>query len=246
MSEVLTISRDQIVLQVKLSFQTPSIIEGIINRHIIVRTAAEKGIKLEAEELQQAADNLRLVSKLHSAEATWSWLKKYSLSLDDFEELAYISALSSKIAKDLFGDKIEPFFIEHQIDYVQAIIYEVVLDDEDLAIELYYSLKENEISFYEVAHQYTQDKELRRAGGYRGQLHRRDLKPEVCAAVFAATPPEILKPIVTSKGVHLILVEELIQPELDNALRQKIISDLLSAWLKEQREQVEIITQLDS
>lgn len=98
-----------------------------------------------------------------------------------------------------------------------------------------------------IAHQYAQDKELRRTGGYRGKLHRRDLKPKVCAAVFAASPPEILKPIVTSKGVHLILVEELIQPELDNVLlREKIISDLLSAWLKEQREQLEIITQLDS
>ena len=97
-----------------------------------------------------------------------------------------------------------------------------------------------------IAHQYAQDKELRRAAGYRGKLHRRDLKPEVCAAVFAASPPEILKPIMSSKGVHLILVEKLIQPELDNVLRQKNISDLLSAWLKEQRDQVEIITQLDS
>lgn len=246
MSEVLTISRDEIVLQVKLSCQTPSIVEGIINRHIIVRTAAEKGIKLESEELQQAADNLRLATKLHSAEATWSWLKKYSLSLDEFEELVYISALSSKIAKNLFEDKIELLFVEHQIDYVQAVIYEVVLDDEDLALELYYSLKENEISFYEVAHQYSQDKELRRAGGYRGKLYRRDLKPEICAPVFAASPPEVLKPIVTSKGVHLILVEELIQPELNNEFRQKILTDLLSTWLKEQREQVKFITQLDS
>jgi parvulin-like peptidyl-prolyl isomerase len=246
MSEAITISRDEIVQQVKFSCQTPAIVEGILNRQVITRTAAEKGIKVEPEELQQAADNLRLVSNLRSAEATWSWLKQYSLSLDDFEELVYISALSSKLAKNLFGDKVDPFFIEHQIDYVQAIMYEAVLDDEDLAMELYYSLKENEISFYEVAHQYVQDKELRRAGGYRGKLHRRDLKPEICAAVFAATPPQILKPIVTSKGVHLILVEELIQPELDNLLRLKIISDLFSAWLKEQIEQVEILTQLDS
>lgn len=245
MSEAITISRDEIIRQVKLSCQTPAIVEGIINRQVITRTAEEKEIKLEPEELQQAADNLRLVSNLRSAEATWSWLKKYSLSLDDFEELVYISALSSKLAKNLFGDKVDPFFIEHQIDYVQAIMYEVVLDDEDLAIELYYSLKENEISFYEVAHQYVQDKELRQSGGYRGKLHRRDLKPEICAAVFAATPPQIIKPIVTSKGVHLILVEELVQPQLDSLLRAKILSDLFSQWLKEQMERVEVITKLD-
>ena len=47
-----------------------------------------------------------------------------------------------------------------------------------------------------------------RCGGYRGILQRKDLKPEISAAVFAATPPQILKPIVTSIGAHLILVDE--------------------------------------
>lgn len=45
---------------------------------------------------------------------------------------------------------------------------------------------------------------------------------------------EVLKPIVTSKGVHLILVEEIIQPELDDKLRFQILSDLFSGWLKHQ------------
>lgn len=55
-------------------------------------------------------------------------------------------------------------------------------------------------------------------------------------------PPQILKPVVTSKGVHLILVKELIQPKLDDVLRYKIISNLFFAWFKEQIEQVEIIS----
>jgi hypothetical protein len=47
-------------------------------------------------------------------------------------------------------------------------MYEIVLDDEDLAMELFYGIQEGEMSFYEVAHQYIQDMELRRKGGYRG------------------------------------------------------------------------------
>jgi parvulin-like peptidyl-prolyl isomerase len=97
------------------------------------------------------------------------------------------------------------------------------------------------MSFPEVAHQYIQDTELRRSGGYRGILHRKDLKPEISAAVFAATPPQILKPIVTSSGAHLILVEELIQPKLDDTVRHKILSDLFAAWLKQQLEQAEMV-----
>ena len=244
MLQTITISRDEILQQIKLSCQIPSVVEGILTRQIIARAAAEAGIKAEPEELQQGADSLRLISNLRSADATWSWLQKHSLSLDDFEELVYTTVISSKLAQHRFADKVEPFFIEHRLDYAQVVMYEVVLDDEDLAMELFYALQEGEISFPSVAHQYIQDKSLRRSGGYRGILHRTELKPEISAAVFASTPPQTLKPVVTSIGAHLILVEELIQPQLNNMLYQKILSDLFSEWLKQQIEQVEVATKV--
>lgn len=240
MSEVITISPDEIFHQIKLSCQISSVVEGILTRKIIAHVAEEAGIKAEPEELQQGADSLRLMNNLRSADATWSWLQKHSLSLDDFEELVYTTIISSKLTQHLFADKVEPFFVDRQLDYAQVVMYEVVLDDEDLAMELFYALGEGEINFYEVAHQYIQDTELRRRGGYLGTLSRTALKPEISAAVFAATPPQILKPILTSIGAHLILVEELIQPQLDNILRQQIILDLFSEWLKRQIEQVEV------
>ena len=244
-SKVFTASRDDIIQHLKLSCQIPSVSEGIVTRQIIALAAAEAGIKLELEELQQAADNIRLVNKLHHADATLAWLEKHCLSVDEFEELAYNNLISGKLAQHLFADKVDPFFVEHQLDYAGVVIYEVVLDDPDLALELFYALQEGEISFHEVARQYIQEPELRRSGGYRGILRRPELRPEISAAVFAATPPQILKPIVTSRGVHLIIVEEIIQPQLDEQLRYKILSDLFSIWLKQQIEQVKIVTNLE-
>lgn len=95
-----------------------------------------------------------------------------------------------------------------------------------------------------MTHKYIEDKELRRKGGYRGILSRKDLKSEISAAVFAATPPEVLKPIVTSKGVHLILLEEILQIELDNKLRYQIVSELFGEWVINQIESVSIVTNL--
>lgn len=240
MSEILTISSEEILHQVKLSCQIPSIVEGILTHKIIARAAASAGIKAEVEELQQAADSLRLMSNLRSADATKSWLQKHSLSLDDFEELVYTTVISSKLTQYLFADKVEPFFVEHQLDYVQVVMYEVVLEDEDIAMELFYAIVSGEISFHEVAHQYIQDTELRRCGGYRGILNRTAMKPEISAAVFAVTPPQVIKPVLTSIGAHLILVEELIQPQLDIMLCRKIISNLFAEWLKQQIEQLEV------
>ena len=231
MSQSITITAEDILKQVKLSLKTSELIEAIITHKVIANTAEEVGIKLEAEELQEMADKYRKMYKLLSEEDTWAWMKKNHLSLDDFEEFVYCQGLASKLAVHLFADKIEPYFYEHQLDYAGVVMHEVVLEDEDLAMELFYSIQEGEMSFYDVAHKYIEDKELRRKGGYRGILYRKDLKPEISAAVFAATPPGVLKPIVTSKGVHLILVEEIIERKLDNWLRNKIATDLFNEWV---------------
>lgn len=246
MSEAITIYPEEVLHQIKLSCQIPSAVEGIVVRKIIGRAVEEQGIKVEPKELQQAADNFRLLSNLRSTDATWLWLQKHSLSLDEFEELVAFSVTSSKLAQHLFADKAEHFFVEHQLDYNQAVLYEVILDEEDLAMELFYAIQEGEVNFHEVARQHIQDAELRRKGGYLGRLPRTQLKPEISAAVFAASPPQIIKPVLTSSGAHLILVEELIQSELDNMLRQEIISDLFYEWLKQQIEIFEVEIDLRS
>ena len=245
MSQAITISAQDILQQVKLSCQIPSVVEQIVTRKVVEDAAAEAGIKVEAEELQQAANQMRLISKLKTVDETWEWLNKNCLSLDDFEQMVYTSVMSGKLVQHLFGNKIEPWFVEHQLDYAGAVIYEVVLDDEDLAIELFYALQEGEMSFFEIAQQYIQDTELRRRGGYRGIVRRKEMKPEISAAVFGANAPQILKPIVGAKGVYLIWVEEVIKPQLDEKLRYQILSDLFKFWVKQQLEQVEVLTYFD-
>ncbi len=246
MTKVINIDREKIFQHIKLSCQIPAVIEGIVNIEIIKRVVAEMGIKVELEELQSAADDFRLGNQLYTIEDTESWLEKNHLSVDDFEELVEINLLSNKLARYLFADRVEPFFYEHQLDYMAVAMYEVLLEDEDLAMELYYALHEGEISFQEVARQYIREPTLRRSGGYQGVLRRTELKPEISAAVFAATPPQILKPISTGKKIHLILVEEIIQPELDDRLRQRIMSDLFDDWIKKQVKQVELLVDRDN
>ena len=55
---------------------------------------------------------------------------------------------------------------------------------------------------------------------------------------------EVLKPIVTSKGVHLILVEEILTAELNNQLRYQIWSELFGEWIINQIESVSVVTSL--
>lgn len=244
MSKLIKLSSADIIYHLKLSCQIPTILEAIATSRIITEFATQAGIEISIEELQQAADSMRFTYQLLRAEDTWNWLNKHYLSLDDFEDMAKTNLLSAKLANHLFADKVEPFFYAHQIDYAGAVTYEVILDDEDLALELFYSLKEGEISFQEIARQYIQTPEIRRAGGYQGIRYRRDFRPEIAAAVFAATPPQILKPIITPKGVHIIAVEEIISAELDEQRQTQITRDLFTMWLEEQINHVEIVAEL--
>jgi parvulin-like peptidyl-prolyl isomerase len=230
------ISSAEIIQQVKFSGQMPKILEAIATREKITAAATSAGLEVDDSELQAAADLLRLANKLHQAQDTYAWLQRQQLTQDEFEEMVYFSVLSSKLAQHLFADRVEPYFVEHQLDYWQVVLYEVILEDEDLAQELYFAIIEREMSFFEVAQKYIKETELRRKCGYRGLLKRTDLKPEISATVFAATHPELLKPILTAKGVHLILVDEIIQPALNQTAKQNIILELFSNWLQSQVE----------
>ncbi|MBD2493130.1 peptidylprolyl isomerase [Nostoc sp. FACHB-280] len=244
MAKLLNIAVEDIIEYIKLSCQVPNILDAIATQKIIAETVEKLGITVEVEELQQAADSMRFANKLLRAEDTWAWLEKYHLSLDDFEEIAKANILSTKLANHLFAEKVEPYFYARQFEYYAAAIYEVIFDDEDLALEIFYALQEGEIGFQEVARQYIENPEIRRAGGYQGIRTRADLRPEIAAAVFAVTPPQIIKPIVTPKGVHIIAVEEIIKPELNEQLRLQIIGEFFSNWLQQQVANLEIVAKL--
>ncbi|MFM6620621.1 MAG: peptidylprolyl isomerase, partial [Dolichospermum sp.] len=116
MSESITITQSDILQQIKLSFKIPELVEQIISRKVIITAAEEAGIKVEVEELQKAADFLRLTNDMTSANETWKWLEKHGLSIDDFEDIVYTGVVTAKLSKHLFSDQIEPFFFENQLN----------------------------------------------------------------------------------------------------------------------------------
>jgi parvulin-like peptidyl-prolyl isomerase len=227
------INNRDLIYEAKIAGKIPGLIQGILRRQVIDQHVREAGIKPTTAELQAAADQFRLLNQLESAEATNKWLEDNFLSLDDFEYIVTQSLITDRLAQHLFGDQVEKFFYQNLLDYSGATIYEVILEDQNLAIEIFYSIQEGDLSFADVAHQYIPDPELRRRGGYLGKVGRKQLRPEISAAIFAAKPPQLIKPIITAVGVHLIQVEDIFQPQLDEQLHQQILTDLFDLWLAE-------------
>jgi len=70
MSQNINVSSEDILHQVNISCQLPSIIQSIVTRKVIAATADKHGIEAKPEELQQAVDNIRILNQLQSAEDT--------------------------------------------------------------------------------------------------------------------------------------------------------------------------------
>jgi parvulin-like peptidyl-prolyl isomerase len=232
MSDLPSVSAEEVFFQVKLSGQLPAIREKIASQKIILEAAIGAGIDVAPEEIQLSANQFRKANNLLRAEDTLIWLQHTGLSLENFETMIYNSVLRFKLSEHLFANKLESYFMTHQTEYTSVVLYEILLEDEDTALELFYRIKEGELTFFEVSQNYTQDLELKRCGGYRGQLKRSELSPEVSSAVFACNPPQLLKPVLTANGIHLLYIEEIIQAELNEHIKHNITSVLFSEWLK--------------
>jgi parvulin-like peptidyl-prolyl isomerase len=223
-----------IVDEARLSGRVPELMRGAARRQIINQAALTAGIKPTEAELQAAADNIRRVDRLVTVAATNKWLAANFISIGDFEQIVRDRLTTAKLAHHLFADRVESFFWQNSLEYASATLYEVILTDRYLAMEIFYALTEGDLNFNDVAHQYIADPELNRRGGYLGTIKRKQLRPEISAAVFAAHPPQTIAPIATELGIHLIRVAEIIQPQLDSILYRQILMELFDSWLEQQ------------
>jgi parvulin-like peptidyl-prolyl isomerase len=227
------ITTADILEQLKISRKIPEIVEQILTRRIVIAEANRLGIKVEILELQEAADLFRVKNRLISARITEKWLEINQLSLDEFETIIHLELLSDKLKQIVLTDKVEQYFYQHQLDFDRVVISEVILANKELATELYYAIREGEISFQDVAIKYITDPELKRKGGYLGQIKRKDLNAGLRSIFSVTTYPQVIKPIATAQGFHLIWLEEKIEATLEPDIYQEIQSQLFTEFLRE-------------
>lgn len=229
----LTISNEDIIAQAKLSQLMPTIHEQILTARIVKDEAEKSGIKVAISELQEAADDFRLKHKLIGAKITQKWLDIHQLSLDDFESIIQLQLLGNKLKQVVLEDRVERYFYQNKLDFDRVALSEVIFQDKELATELYYALREGEIKFHDVASKYIEDVELKRKGGYLGQICRKDLNPQLLSVFSTPNPPQVIKPITTAKGHHLLWIDEVISAELTAEIRQELEGKLFVEYLRE-------------
>lgn len=222
---------EEIIRFLKRNLKYKEVYEKILSQKVINQVAEERGIIVTAEEIQNQANQERYAKRLEKAADTLAWLADQMITSDDWEAGIRERLLSEKLAESLFSKDVEKYFIQNRLNFEQVSLYQIIVPYERLARELFYQIEEEEISFYHAAHLYDIEPQRQERCGYEGKLYRWQLKADFAAIVFAATPGEILSPVKTDQGYHLILVEEFIQAELTLERTQEIIQKLFKDWL---------------
>jgi Parvulin-like peptidyl-prolyl isomerase len=222
---------DEIIGFLKQNLEFKEVYQKILSQKVINQVAEERAITVTAEEIQNQANQQRYEKRLEKAADTLAWLADQMITSDDWEAGIRERLLSEKLAESLFAKDVEKYFIQNRLSFEQVSLYQIIVPYERLARELFYQIEEEEISFYHAAHLYDIDPKRREQCGYEGKLYRWGLKADFAAIVFGSTPGEILTPVKTDQGYHLILVEEFIQAELTPERYQEILQKLFKEWL---------------
>ncbi len=203
---------------------------------LIQQGAEREGIAPSDEELQAEADGVRVALGLHRAADTRAWLAARGVSVDDFETYVQRIVCARKLKARVATEHVEGYVMEHRPAFDAARISRLAFGSEAVAREAQAQLAARETSVAVLAGRFAADPAGAPADG-AGFVLRMHMDPAVAAAVFRASPGEIVGPIATARGAHeLVQAHEVRRAELD-ARTGALVQDLLfSAWLRGERE----------
>lgn len=228
----ISIETEEVIDFLKQELLLKDICQKIVSQKIIAQAVQERNITISSEEIQAETNNIRYEQRLEKVSDTLAWLAEQMVTTDDWEAGIRNRLLAQKLAEFLFDKEAEKFFAQNQLDYEQFVLYQIVVPYEQLAWEIFYRIEEEEISFYEAAHLYDIDQRRKNYCGYEGKLYRWNLKPDIAAVVMSKPVGNIIGPIQTDQGFHLLMIAEFIAAELNSTTRQEIVNRLFEEWLE--------------
>jgi parvulin-like peptidyl-prolyl isomerase len=222
---------DEIIQFLKKDIRLKEVCQNIFYQKIIAKAAQERGVTVTPEEIQAEGNRQRHEKRLEKASDTLAWLADQMITPDDWEQGIRDRLLYKKFAESLFGKEVEKFFAQNRLNFDQILLYQIVVTDGKLAQELFYQIEEREISFYQAAHIYDIDEKRRQQCGCEGKLFRWNLNPDIATVVFGAEVGEVIEPLKTELGYHLLMVEEFIPAQLTPERYQELLDGMFKEWL---------------
>ena len=199
---------------------------------LILKVCENLGITVPDEELQTAGNTFRMENRLLEANATLAWLSQQRITVEDWTQGIRVTLLTKKLKEHLFGEAVDNHYLQNRNDYKRVAFSQILASNLEDALKVIRAIREENASFCVLALEYSKVKQAKENGGFIGDRFLTELMPEIAKAVSEAKEGEVLAPIQTKFGYHVLKIEKWFPVELNESIRERIMDSLFQAWLQ--------------
>jgi parvulin-like peptidyl-prolyl isomerase len=229
--EILPASDEAVIAYLRHSFKFAEMAALAERDALILSVCQQLGISISDEELQVAGDTFRLEHKLLGASETLAWLGQERISVEDWSKGIRVSLLTQKLKEHLFGEAVDSHYMTNRDDYRRVALSQILVRDLTEALKIAQSLRAENASFCALALEHSRGKQSQQNAGFVGVRFLAELLPEIAKAVIEAKEGEVVGPIQTKLGYHILRVEKWLGAEL-NEVRESVLESLFQGWLQ--------------
>jgi parvulin-like peptidyl-prolyl isomerase len=203
---------------------------------LVITLCNQLEITVPDQEWQAAGDTFQTEHKLLGTAETLTWLSQQRINVEEWSEGIKIALLTQKLQEHLFGAAVDSAYISNRDRYRRVALSQIVVLDLATAMKIVQSLQDDKAAFCRLALEHSKGKQSQENAGFVGVRFLIELMQEIADAIADATVGEIIGPIQTRLGYHILRVEKWFPTELSDSVREKILQSLFQSWLQAQRD----------
>ncbi len=232
--EISPATNEDIIAYLRRSHKLAEIAALAEREALILAICEQRGITASDEELQAAGDAFRRKYQLIGASETLSWLQEQRITVEYWSQGIRVALLENNLKEHLLGASVDGYYLSNRNNYKRVALSQILVDDLTDALKIVHALQEDKAAFCALALEYSKGQQSKEKGGFAGIHFLARLMPEVAQAISEAKEGEVIGPIETKIGYHIIKIEKWFPAELSEAVREEILESLFQAWLREQ------------
>lgn len=200
---------------------------------LILSLCEQLDITVSEDELQAAGDTFRQEHKLLSASETLAWFARQRVTVEDWSEGIRVSLLLQKLKERLFGEMINTQYLTDRNIFQQIALSQILVLDLIEAMRITQALREDKATFCRLALEHSKGRQSKDNGGFVGVRFLAELMPELSQALAEAKEGEVIGPVQTKLGYHILQIEKRFEPDF-REVREQVLEFMFNTWLKNQ------------
>ena len=188
------------------------------------------------EEAESACQQFCEQNRLTTQTELRAWLEHSGMTLEQLQTFATRKLRIEKFKQATWGHKLESYFLSRK-SQLDKVIYSLIQIQDVAAQEIYFRIQEEEATFASLAREYSQGAEAQN-GGLIGPVELSSCHPTLAQMLCVSQPGQLWAPTPIGEWLVIVRLEKFIPAQLDNSMRQRLLTELFAAWLSEQINQL--------